>query len=153
MNKIVDIKNLLATVEPMGKKLPDKPSDLIDLALADLEKAEKSDDYIIEMNVWHKPNDDGKCLVCLAGAVMAFSLNFDREMKYVLANMPKNNQHKMSALNHFRYGAIRTGFNYMGIPFEADQPQERYITPYDESPEEFKSQIKRMVKEIRECGL
>lgn len=46
---------------------------LLELALTDLEKAEKSKKHKIDMDVWYKPN--GVCTVCLAGSVMAFSLD------------------------------------------------------------------------------
>lgn len=58
--------------------LPDKPSELIRLALADLEKAEESRAYSVDMGMWHGYDEiSGKCTVCLAGAVMAGTLGVE----------------------------------------------------------------------------
>ena len=53
-------------------KPPEKKWQLLELALKDLRKAERSDKYEVHMGFWYKPND--VCKVCLAGSVMAFSL-------------------------------------------------------------------------------
>lgn len=61
--------------------LPDKPSELIDLALRDLADVESDPNYCVEMEVqWHASlywyqSGRPKCAVCLAGAVMARSLH------------------------------------------------------------------------------
>ena len=52
-------------------ELPDKPSELIRLALADLRKCEADPRYLIDMAQWHRPVTSELCHVCLAGAVMA----------------------------------------------------------------------------------
>ena len=70
------------------------PSGKIRLALIDLEAAERSPRYRIDMDTWHAPdNASNTCYVCLAGAVMA-------------------NRH-----------AIRPDQTYVG-PFDADGPNE-----------------------------
>lgn len=58
----------------MSTKLPDKPSELLMLALRDLEITEKDPRYIIEMSTWYELNYNGKCMVCLAGCVVAQEL-------------------------------------------------------------------------------
>jgi len=57
-------------------KLPDSVGDLIRLAIKDLETCEANPEYEIDMKDWHH-YDEGtnKCYVCLAGSVMAQSLN------------------------------------------------------------------------------
>lgn len=57
--------------------LPDKLSDLLELALGDLEKVEAMPEvYEVDMSDWHLPQRDefggrcGRCTVCLAGAVI-----------------------------------------------------------------------------------
>lgn len=48
------------------------PSGRIVLAIDDLERAERSPDYTIDMANWHAPDmRSGTCAVCLAGAVLA----------------------------------------------------------------------------------
>lgn len=66
------------------RELPNKLSDLLRLAVEDAKKAEASDKYALAMGVWHVPATvsqyymdkfgKDKCIVCMAGAVMAFSL-------------------------------------------------------------------------------
>lgn len=58
-------------------QLPDKPSELIRLALKDLRKTERQFwKYKIDMDIWHsgKTSTLSRCSVCLAGAVMAQTL-------------------------------------------------------------------------------
>ena len=65
------------------KELPNKRSELIKVAIADLELVEKDKNYTLNMDQWHVPiiedfNLDFKsCAVCLAVAVMAKSLDCD----------------------------------------------------------------------------
>lgn len=55
--------------------LPNKPSELIAIALADLIKVEKSKKFRVAMGAWHwTPPGSNVCHVCLAGAVMACTL-------------------------------------------------------------------------------
>lgn len=58
---------------PNSKLPPTKLSDLIQLALDDIDAIEKDPRYVVDMNWWHMPMDVA-CHVCLAGAVMARSL-------------------------------------------------------------------------------
>ena len=67
-------------------RLPDRPSDLLELALVDLALAEADGRYLVNMWHWHLPAlvaSDEACEACLAGSVMAFSLGADR-----LAHLP-----------------------------------------------------------------
>lgn len=78
-------------------KLPDKPSELLQLALNDLEAAEASGQYNIDMSYWHSPGPQGRpmrdfpghsgdnrdvyknslCTVCMAGSVLAMTLELE----------------------------------------------------------------------------
>lgn len=60
------------------KNLPEKLSDLIPLAKEDAIKAFDSPLYRLNMSIWHSMHDE-LCEVCLAGAVLAFSLGADSE--------------------------------------------------------------------------
>ena len=53
------------------KKLPNKPSELLKVALTDLELVEGDSKYRVDMRNWHTPQYDKTCEVCLAGSVMA----------------------------------------------------------------------------------
>lgn len=54
-------------------KPPKKLWKLLELAMTDLAKAERSKKFDVDMSEWMSTN--GKCSVCLAGSVMAFSLD------------------------------------------------------------------------------
>ena len=63
--------------------LPGNPADLIELSLRDLEAIERREEYRVEMGyAWHKtdPENDARCVVCLAGAAMANTLKVDPEI-------------------------------------------------------------------------
>ena len=64
----------------LDANLPSKLSDVILIALEDLEKAEKSKEYEIDMDDWYKPN--GVCKVCFAGAVMAQSEGLGKGLSF-----------------------------------------------------------------------
>lgn len=71
-----------ATIEALQtKKLPDVLSDLIELAINDLEWVESRPGYRVIMDtVWHSYADSyDHCAVCFAGAVMAHTLELPRE--------------------------------------------------------------------------
>ncbi len=66
--------------------LPDKPSALLRLAVSDAQKCEADPRYELRMSTWHRPNyynyQDAdsplpRCLVCMAGAVMAQTFGLD----------------------------------------------------------------------------
>jgi hypothetical protein len=91
------------TVDP----LPNTLSGLIFVGLKDLEKAERSPRYKVDMGKWHEPSDTGKfCSVCFAGAVMAGTLGASP-----LANMEKDAfwdgiEDKLEALDDLRTGFV-----------------------------------------------
>lgn len=60
------------------------PSGKIRFAISDLEAAERSDRYKVEMDTWHSPGSgDGACYVCFAGAVMANRHDIKPHQTYV----------------------------------------------------------------------
>ena len=70
--------------------LPDAPSKLINLAIDDLEKVEKSNKFEVDMSTWvekfyedyetsHKAKG-AVCSVCLAGSVMVKTLKVEKEI-------------------------------------------------------------------------
>lgn len=98
------------------KKLPNKLSKLILVALEDLEKVESmTEKYRLRMNVWYSPDfgRGGKCNVCFAGSVMAMRLNaHEKRPRYPFSNdicpdgFSENNRSKLMALNQIRCGDI-----------------------------------------------
>lgn len=57
----------------MSKELPDKLSELLRLAVKDAKLCEEDSNYELNMSFWHQLVKD-KCIVCLAGSVMAQTL-------------------------------------------------------------------------------
>lgn len=70
MKKSVNVLALLDN--PVSKT--DRLWQLLELALRDLKKAEKSSKCRIRMSVWYQPKRNGMCELCLAGSVMKFTL-------------------------------------------------------------------------------
>ena len=147
--------------------LPDVPSELILLALHDLELCEKDPRYSIEMSEWHNPAYQNSvvgtlnmrlnfevCAVCLAGSVMAKTLNTAIDERRYPQNF--NEEKKFWALEHFRSGELSEGLDALGIVAD-DYPVNYDISgvmcDYEDGPEKFKSQMKAIATELKECGL
>lgn len=68
---------IIQEYRPDGATLPDKPSDLLELALNDAKRLNRSRRYQMDPGEYHqraRRRKDGKCGVCLAGEVMARTL-------------------------------------------------------------------------------
>lgn len=59
--------------EPRADRLPDRLSELVRLAVADARRLDRRA-YVPKSCEWHRPQPDGRCGVCLAGAVIAGTL-------------------------------------------------------------------------------
>lgn len=94
------------------KKLPDKLSDLIVLALHDLALCAKDKRYKIDMNRFHSiDGHSGICSICLAGAVMVKSLDvpihkFIGSMEIIEKNFKSKDEQKIWALDSIRRGQL-----------------------------------------------
>lgn len=123
-------------------KLPDKPSALIRLAMADLEAVERDGRYVVHMETWHIAYEN-KCSVCLAGAVMAKTLETDSKLTTSPLAMGNDICKKLSALDSFRNGHIAAGLEQMDI-----EPIEKLwswnVCSYHTNPTEFKEDMSEM---------
>lgn len=63
--------------KPRTAKLPEKMSDLLELAVRDAQAAEAAG-AILDMGTWYSAN--GTCRVCMAGAVLQQTIGFDRQV-------------------------------------------------------------------------
>lgn len=127
-----------------------KPSELIRLALGDLDKCEKSDDYAIEMEDWHAPNEEtGVCEVCLAGSVMAQTLEIDKAKSVSTCDLEKKWENRLDALEEFRVGRIHSGIAIMGLETLPD----REIARYAADPAKFKVEMEELAAELEGKGL
>lgn len=132
--------------------LPDKPSELIRLALADLALCAADPNYRIDMTDWHSP-DNGVCQVCLAGAVMAKSLNAPPAAGLHWIDFP-DNSHKIESLNDFRMGDVGRALAVLDIdvPDDGDYVFNRTITPYDKDPDAFMADMRHLADDLDAAG-
>lgn len=136
--------------------LPTLPSALLTLAIDDLELAENSPDYRVDMGIWHEPVSD-QCNVCLAGAVMAFSLDVPRWD--IIKSLQDFNDpailHALGALDQFRSGNIELALSGLKIPSSRRRalPLIIDIPDYGEKPAEFKRSIRDVITKLEEAGL
>ena len=133
-------------------KLPDKPSELIRLALADLALCAADPNYRIDMGEWHKP-EHGVCQVCLAGAVMAKSLNASRAVELYSNDFPENRR-KITALNDLRQGDVFRAFDEIDLDLSSwgHNAPERDITPYHKDPVGFMADMRRLADDLEAAG-
>jgi ribosomal protein S27AE len=89
-------------------KLPDKLSELLYIALEDLEKIEADPRYKINMDLWHRPN--GKCSVCAAGSVMAVRLGAHTDDMLEPSDFEKETENKLYAINYLREGRVADAY-------------------------------------------
>ena len=131
--------------------LPDKPSQLIRLAIADLEKCEQHPNYEIDMEKWWLQGKK-KCYVCLAGAVMAQTLPdsyLHSDPCIVPANYPSSISSKLHALNYFRMGLTVLGMSQLGIDYKG---YDMYVPDYKDNPELFKEIMLLMAEKFEVMG-
>lgn len=132
-------------------RLPDKLSELIRVALADLEKCEALSQYEIQMGEWHTYDSDRDvCLVCFAGAVMAQTLG----RRYTFSCGPclfDHDRGKLLALDALRSGNVSRALYELGLPI-ADH-FDRSPTHHAEDPEWFKADMRALADDLERAGL
>lgn len=137
------------------RRLPDKLSELLTVALADLQKAEADPRYEINMDEWHAPVGS-RCAVCLGGAVLAFSLKTP-PMKYVnVIRRGKAVRDKLFAIDYLRRGDVVLAAQCLGISdlrVEKAGIRPRQIVYYKENPKRFKQQLRRLASDLKAAGL
>lgn len=130
--------------------LPDKPSELIRLALDDLAKVERSKRYVVNMNGWHEPN--GRCAVCLAGAVMAQHFGASPKQNMFPSDYHEETCGKLQALDHFRLGWADDGIDCMDLE-PNDSVTNRDIPGYSDDRPGFKRALRKLAKDLEKEGL
>ena len=130
-------------------RLPDKPSELIDVALADLRKAEK-DGCMIDMGEWHVPFD-GSCSVCAAGAVMRRGVSDNLEVGPSYFNETTDN--KLCAIDQLRVGFVYEALVMLEIPRAGVVVKNCEITHYDYDRTKFYRDLRRLAARLRKAGL
>lgn len=118
------------------------PSGKIEMALADLEVIEGLPNYAIDMETWHAPiADDGRCLVCLAGAVMASRHPIEPHQTYV-GPLPADGPQEFALSEHwddlfYSLDEFRAGHVEAFLTLEGSMPRARVEAfAHAESPAE-----------------
>lgn len=130
-------------------KLPDKLSDLIELALSDLAKVERSKRYAVDMKFFHRPKG-GTCHVCFAGAVMAKTLGNPINQHVV----PSINEYhsQLIALDVLRHGHMDRVFQLIQRTKPQVIPDRIDIPDYKYGRAGFKRALRKLVRLLREYG-
>jgi hypothetical protein len=148
-----------------SNSLPDKPSELLKVALADLEAVEGDSRYNIDLLTWHEPNEygDGRCVVCLAGSVMAKSLGADIELDLGPSaedlGISIATSNKLYALNNFRIGLIRAAYKNLNrakpdsLPDYVEMSSPHWVQKHGEAKDDsFKCSIRRLIELLESEG-
>ena len=120
-------------------KLPDKPSELLEMALGDLRECAEDPAYRLDSSRWFsyrgQYDSNGRavgevCLVCLGGAVMAKRLPCELgdddspTFLYEMGTIGEGDKNKLHALDDFRTGDFADAFKEMGTPISDGQVAE-----------------------------
>jgi len=133
------------------KKLPNKPSKLINLALNDLRKAQKDKKYKINMGFWRKFDYyDRRCLVCAAGAVISFSLKNQGDCVEP-SDFDTDTRNKLLSIDLFRRGWVGQALQRMNK--EPGKFFYREIPAYDKNPRLFFRKLRRLSRDLALKGL
>lgn len=144
--------------------LPDLPSELLLLALKDLEACELSDKYTIDMSTWYlqrlytDPIDDRefkqKCQVCMAGAILAQTLKIDT-VGFVgpyTSGFKSTLTKKLLAINCANYGDFEEMLDVLGIVKKV-KFDGLVMPPYARDPVKFKSVLRQVIFILKDNNL
>ena len=137
----------------MTDKLPDKPSDLLALALSDLAKIEASPEYEVNMEDWHQPKKSGVCEVCMAAAVMAKTLKVDRFKGYMPCDFETDTGKKLMALEYFCRGDLTYALKTLGFDHPRFLVGEIDAADYDDNRKQFEKDMRAIIKALKGEGL
>ena len=137
-----------------NERLPDEPSELLALALSDLEKVERSSEYQVSMMDWHAPTTEaGVCNACMAGAVMAKTLEVNRFEEYLPSDFGTDTENKLFSINRFRKGCLTSGLEILGIDRPRSLASEIDVADYHEDPNQFKENMRDIIEALEREGL
>lgn len=138
----------------MTKKLPDKPSKLIEIALADLAKVEKSKKYKVDMTWYHAGSGiiGPECAVCFAGAVMAKTLHATITEDIIPDDYDEDTAQKLRAINRFRQGDLASAYRALERKMPFGLSHQIQVTSYEDNPAKFKREMAELAKTLKRLG-
>lgn len=136
-----------------GFQLPEKLSDCLLMALEDMEKIIKSEEYVLDFSHWHDPiskrivtkdsikkeyyqfeddgDDDDKnvqkvevCAVCFAGSVMSQRFTTKADTSVRPDHFSKWNEVRFLALDELRQGDVWSALDEMGVDVDEIHEEE-----------------------------
>ena len=115
-------------------QLSDTPSELLKQAVADMDRLDRQQ-YTPISYEWHSDKNGETCEVCLGGAVLAGTLQWEPTYELgslehstaELSDAEKELQNKLYALDNFRTGDCRNAVAYMGIPLQNSAVEQQLI--------------------------
>jgi len=139
----------------MKKTLPNKPSELLKLAMKDLGKCERSPKYNVHMMKWHSGFEREACYVCLAGSVMAKTFNEDPKTEHHPGDYDNKTAMKLHWLDDARMGRV-----YHHTDVFSDKIQLKLLSfdhvsfpRYGVNRTLFKAGIRKIVKQLQAAGI
>lgn len=149
----------------LDSSLPDKPSELLRVALTDLQKGEEDPDFEVHMGVWLvqiRQLFPSRCRGCMAGAVMRYSLGIMPEASYESTPLTVDRvtargfSAKLLAINSFRIGRIHEALDNLGLEYECELrglPSFVTVTDYKHSHEQFKKEMRGIIAMLESHNL
>ena len=134
--------------------LPKIPSQLLRIAHADFSKIREDPSFTIQMGLWlfyHEISKSAKCEACLAGAVMAKTLDCNPVKKQIFPDEFIGNEDQLKAIDYLRCNCTQAAFYRLGIddPPSLDAP---LIPDYEASPSGFMTSLLALADHLETCG-
>ena len=136
--------------------LPDKLSDCLEVALADLDAAVKAG-MRVNMDSWYFRDGD-VCAVCLAGAVVAREFDLDPgegaapSSLFSRGFITVKDLRRLRALNHLREGVIRLAFYEVDRDKPAALPDEIVVASSHEAGPTWRADMRKLIQLLRAAG-
>jgi hypothetical protein len=110
------------------QQLPGNLSGLISLAVKDSRKAQKSKKYRLNMRILHEPTVKGKCEVCMAGAVLAFTMKVPFNRCIVgFVDTSEQSSNKFRAIDHARMGYLNSALEDLDSSYDDLSDEQRMV--------------------------
>ena len=134
--------------------LPNKPSELLTLALADLAKVERSKRYEVNMGAWHLPINKNLCQVCLGGSVLAKSLDYPFNKRLMSNLISTSIRYKLFALNALRVGLVGEALEVLGYPEDICNSVRNVIDiSYSDDKKAWRKAMRGIVRDLKKLDL
>lgn len=101
-------------LEKRKRRLPEKLSDLIDLAVKDAKACENTPGVELHMWRYHEPGG-GQCAVCMAGAVMDQTMRAPRNEERLPEMYSEYNTDRLRAIDAVRGGRVLNALYHLNI--------------------------------------